>query len=308
MKIAVFGAGGVGGYFGGRLAQSGQDVTLIARGKHLQAIRENGLSITTPDGSTFMTDPEATDNPAECGVVDAVIVAVKGWQLPEVARKIQPLLGDDTMILPLLNGVSARDLLSNSLNSKNVLNGLCGIIAQIEGPGQIRHVGIDPFIKFGEADNARTDRVARLTDVLSGTGANVEVPDDINRAMWLKYIFIAPLSGVTAISRSQSGVVRAIPETRQILSAAIAEAIAVGQAAGIDLKDADLDATMNMIDQIPADGTTSMQRDIEAGFPSELETQTGTIVTLGSKHGVATPINDMLYAALLPQEQKSRSR
>lgn len=308
MKIAIVGVGGVGGYFGGRLAQAGHDVTLIARGKHLEAITENGLTVETPDGNFNVSTITATENPAEVGVVDAVIVAVKGWQLPDVVDKIRPLMGENTLVLPLLNGVNATEVLSAALKTDRVLNGLCGIIAKIDRPGCIKHIGIDPFIKFGSTDGVVSVHMEDLKEALVSTSATIDIPQDIYRAVWLKYIFIAPLSGVTAVTRSTIGQVRSIRQTREMLHDAIAEAVAVGISAGIDLNVQDINNTIKAVDRSPVDGTTSMQRDIESASHSELESQTGTIVSLGRDHKVPTPVNEFIYAALLPQEQLACSQ
>jgi len=314
MKIAIVGAGGVGGYFGAQLAEHGHKVHLIARGNHLKAIKENGLTVTSPNGDLHVTSLNATDTPAEVGITDAVIVAVKGWQLNDVIptiptittiTTITTLSEPKTLILPLLNGVEASDTLNSQLKNGIVLNGLCGIIAKIEAPGKIDHIAIDPFVKFG-LSNKPAD-LGALKKAFTDTSVDAQIPDDIARALWMKFLFIAPLSGMTSLTRATIGTVKTTPETRDMLISAITETMHVGCAVGINLTSKDIEKTINMIDISPADGTTSMQRDVQSGLPSELETQTGAIVRFGQKHNVETPVNTFIYNSLLPQEYSARS-
>lgn len=305
MKIAVIGAGGVGGYFGGLLAKHSHDVHLIARGENLKAIQKSGLYVSSPNGDFHVTNIHATDKPSDIGIADTVIVAVKGWQLEEVTPIVAALTGTDTLVLPLLNGVEATDTLNKHLTTGTMLNGLCGIIAKIDVPGRIHHIAIDPFVKFGATD--KPVDLKQLATVFNESGVDAEIPDDIKRAIWMKFLFIAPLSGVTSITRATMDVVRTLPETRGMLTDAITEALFVGQAQGINLTKNDIDATLTMIDNTPAGGTTSMQRDIQAGMPSELDTQTGAIVRLGTQSNTATPVNAFIYNALLPQENSART-
>jgi 2-dehydropantoate 2-reductase len=307
MRIAVVGAGGVGGYFGARLAQGGEDVAFVARGAHLEAMRANGLQIESPKGNFLLSPLEASDDTADIGAVDAVLVAVKTWQLAEVIESIRPLLGPETAVVPLLNGVEAPAVLAEGLGAKHVLVGLCGILAYIDGPGRIKHAGIDPSVRFGEIDNSVSDRVARLREAFErAPGADVSVPADIQVALWQKFLFIAPASGVGAVTRATFSAMRETPETRDLIERAMGEAIAVGRAQGVALDDESLQRALEIVDTVPADGTTSMQRDIQNGRPSELEAQTGAIVRLGARDGVATPVNDVLYRCLLPQERRAR--
>jgi len=305
MKIAIVGAGGVGGYFGAQLAEHGHEVHLIARGNHLKAIKENGLTVTSPNGDLHVTSLNATDTPAEVGITDAVIVAVKGWQLNDVIPTITTLSEPKTLILPLLNGVEASDTLNSQLKNGIVLHGLCGIIAKIDAPGKICHIAIDPFVKFG-LSNKPAD-LDPLKKAFADTSVDAQIPDDIARALWMKFLFIAPLSGMTSLTRATIGTVKTTPETRDMLISAITETMHVGCAAGINLSSKDIEKTISMIDSSPTDGTTSMQRDVQSGFPSELETQTGAIVRFGQKHNIETPVNTFIYNALLPQEHSARS-
>ncbi len=307
MKTAVVGAGGVGGYFGGRLAQHGHEVTFLARGPHLSALQSTGLQIISPQGDIHLSQINATDNAAEVGPVDAVIVAVKGWQLPDVISVVEPMLGENTAVLPLLNGIDAPRILATELAAKHVLGGLCGIVAYIDSPGVIRHVGIKPFVRLGEMDNHQSTRVSQLSAALVDAGVDCTVPDDIVLAMWKKFLFIAPVSAVTAISRATIGAVREQTETRELIEQAMHEIVQLASAQGVGLTESDVSATLSLMDGSPADGTTSLQRDIEAGKRSELHTQVGAVVRMAASSGIDVPLHDVFYRCLLPQERRANT-
>jgi 2-dehydropantoate 2-reductase len=301
VRIAVFGAGGVGGYLGARLAEAGRDVVLIARGEHLRAIRERGLRLESIAGDAHIHPIEATDDPAAAGSVDAVIVATKTWQLSEAARAMPPLVGPDTMVVPVLNGVEAADVLGP------VVGGLCGMISFVEGPGHIRHTGAEPWIVFGELDGRRTDRVRRLDETLRPCrGLRVEVAEDIRAALWEKFMFITSTGGVGAVTRVPMGAFRSVPETRGMLEAAMREVVAVARARGVDLPGDAVEKRMAFVDGLEAHGTSSMQRDILDGRRSELDAWNGAVVRLGQDAGVPTPVHAFVFAALLPQELRAR--
>lgn len=306
MKIAVFGAGGVGAYFGGRLAQAGETVTFIARGEHLKAIRSRGLKVDSVKGDFVVHPAQASDNPAEIGAVEAVLVCVKAWQVSEIAPSIRPLLGTDTMVIPLGNGVDAPEQLVAALGAAPVLGGLCRISAFLAAPGHVKHVGIEPMVAFGELDGPSGERVERLRQAFDRAGVNVVVPADIWAAMWEKFLFIAAVSGLGAVTRSPIGVFRSVPETRRLLANALAEAEAVARARGVALAADAAGRILTLIDGLPPATLASMQRDIADGKPSELEAQNGAVARMGRETGVPTPTHDFIYAALLPQELKAR--
>jgi 2-dehydropantoate 2-reductase len=307
MRIAIFGAGGAGGYFGARLAQAGEDVVFIARGEHLRAIRERGLRVDSLKGDFVIQPAQATDDPAQVGVVDAIIVGVKTWQLPEAAAAMRPMVGPGTMVVPLLNGVEAPAQLGAALGAQRVLGGLCQIVSMIAGPGHIRHAGIEPLIAFGEMDGSASERVERLRQVFARCeGLTVEVPADIQVALWRKFMFITAISGVGAVTRAPAGVMRLVPETRQMLEDAMREVLAVAHARGIALPDDAPEKAMVFIDNLPPGATASMQRDIMEGRRSELDAQNGAVVRLGKEAGVPTPIHAFIYHSLLPMELKAR--
>jgi 2-dehydropantoate 2-reductase len=307
MRIAIVGAGAVGGYFGGRLAEAGEDVVFLARGAHLDAIRKNGLEVESIAGNFQIFPAQATDDPKEAGIPDVVLVAVKAWQVPEAAESIRPMLGPGTFVVPLENGVRAPDQLAAVVGAERVVPGLCKVASQIVGPGKIRHVGVAPWIAFGERDGSASPRVERLRAAFSrAKGVTVEIPADINVALWEKFLFIAPVSGVTAVARAPFGPVRTRPETRRLLEEAMREVFHVARARGVTLPEGAVERTMGFVDTLPPESTPSMQRDVVEGRPSELEDQNGAVVRLGREAGVPTPVNEFLYAALLPQEMRAR--
>lgn len=305
MRIAVFGTGGAGGYFGARLARAGEDVTFIARGEHLQAIREHGLIVETPQGEIRVRS-KATDDPALAGPADAILVGVKTWQVLEAAHAIRPLLGPGTFIVPLQNGVEAASQLASVLGAENVVGGLCGTLSWRIGPGRIRSIGEVNFVKIGELDNRPSERAERLRASFERAGVDVEIPADIGKALWAKFLFVVSLGGVGAVTRVPVGVVRTLPETRRMLTRAMEEILAVARARGVALPDAVVASTLAFVDSLSQDGTTSLQRDIAEGQPSELEAWNGAVVRLGREAGVPTPVHEFLYEALLPQERRAR--
>lgn len=303
-RIAVVGAGGVGGYFGGKLAAAGVDTTFIVRGRTLEALTTHGLRVDSIDGNFSVARVKATDRPA--GTVDAVLMTVKAWQLREAAAQIRPIVGDDTLVVPLENGIDAPEQLASVLPPANVLGGLCAIVSFVVEPGLVRHAGAQPFIMFGELDNRITERAERLRDVMRAAGITADIPPDINKSMWSKFVFIAPMSGVGAVSRVPIGIWRSTPETRRMAESAILEVIAVAAGRGVTLDDDLAVRMMDRYDGLPPDATSSLQRDVMSGRPSELEAQLGAAVRLGRETGVATPVLEMLYDALLPQERVAR--
>ena len=306
MRVAVFGTGGVGGYFGGRLAQAGEDVIFIARGAHLQAIRSEGLRVESIKGDFLIKPAFATDDPRRVGEVDAILVAVKAWQVPEAAVTMQPMVGESTFVVPLGNGVDAPVQLSSALGASHVLGGLCRISALIAAPGTIRHVGMEPFVAFGEMDGHRSQRADQLRQAFLRANVSVEIPEDIQVAMWEKFVFIAAISGVGAVTRSPIGIVRSLPETRQMLEEAVGEVVAVARGRRVRLPEDIATKTMTFIDGLPAGATASMQRDILEGKPSELGSQNGAMMKMGLEMGIPTPTHAFIYHSLLPQELRAR--
>lgn len=305
MRIAIYGAGGVGGYFGGVLARAGHDVTLIARGPHLDAIRSHGLLLRTPGGD-FRAHPPATADPAETGPVDAVIVAVKSLHIPAVRAGIGPLLGPATLVVPLLNGVNAHEALLPAVGRERMGKGLTRIISEVAAPGEIRHVGVDPYVALAEWDGRASPRAEALVAALAQAGVDAEIPPDIDAALWHKFLFVCSLGGVCAVCRMPLGPVRANPASRDLLRRAMEEIAAIAAARGITLPPVAVDRALEIFDSFPPEGTSSLQRDIAAGIPSELDAWNGAAVRMGAESGVPTPVHSFIHAALLPSEMAAR--
>lgn len=309
MRIAVFGAGGVGGYFGGRLAQAGEEVIFIARGEHLRAIRKEGLRVDSLKGDFTIQPAQATDEPSQVGEVDAALVGVKAWQVPEAAAALQPMVGRQTFVVPLQNGVDSPAQLASVLGQDHVLGGLCQISCLLAGPGHIRHVGLDPYIAFGEMDGQPSERAMRLLQAFErAVGVRAEVSKDIQAAMWRKFLFIAAISGVGAATRAPIGITRSVPESRTLLVQAMKEVHNLAQWRGVHLPEEVVEQTLAFIDGLAPGVMASMQRDIIAGRQSELAAQNGAVVRMGLESGLPTPVHTFLYSALLPQELKAREQ
>jgi 2-dehydropantoate 2-reductase len=306
MRVAVFGTGGAGGYFGAQLALAGEDVVFIARGDHLHAMKTSGLRLETPSGETIIRT-EATDNPAETGNVDAVLVGVKAWQVTDVANAMRPLVGPETVVVPLQNGVEAATELTAVFGS-NTLGGMCGTLSFIVGPGHIRSVGGQNFIKFGELDNKLTERVERLRQCFAHAKVSVEVPANIVKALWDKFLMVTSFGGVGSITRAPIGVTRVVPETRRLLEQCLQETLAVAKARNVPMADTAVADMMKYYDALPTNGTTSLQRDIADGKQSELDYWNGAIVRLGRENAVPTPANKFIYDCLLPLELRARGK
>jgi 2-dehydropantoate 2-reductase len=307
MRIAVFGAGSVGGYFGGRLAQAGEDVVFIARGDHLNAIQREGLRVESIEGDFVVQPVQASDDPAAVGPVDAILVCVKAWQVLQAAEALRPMIGSSTVVVPLQNGVEAPSQLEAFLGEDHVLGGLCRIMSSIVSPGHVRHAGIEPYVAFGRLDTRQSEGAERLREAFSrAKGVQVEIPSDIRVAMWRKFLLIAAWSGLGALTRAPIGLIRTQPETRGMLQQALREIHAVAVAHRVALPHEAIRETLAFIDGLPPQGTASMQRDIIAGRPSELASQSGAVVRLGRETGVEVPMHTFIYQSLLLLEMQAR--
>jgi len=308
MRIAVFGTGGVGGYFGAQLARAGEDVVFIARGKHLQAIHTQGLRVETSKGDIVIHPAQVADNPVQVGVVDLVILGVKTWQVTEAARAMQPMIGQNTFVVPLQNGVEAPSQLAEVLGREHVLGGLCGTMSWIVAPGHIRSIGETHFIKFGEMDKRPGERAEQLRQVFQRSGVKAEVPPDIHVSLWEKFLFVVSFGGVGAVTRAPIGVIRTLPETRRMLELCLREIFAVARARHVAMSDGSVEKSIAFLDSLAPSGTTSLQRDIADGKPSELEAWNGAVVRLGREAGVPTPLHEFIYHSLLPLELLARGK
>jgi 2-dehydropantoate 2-reductase len=309
VRIVVFGTGGAGGYFGAQLARAGENVIFIARGEHLSAIRTHGLCIETPAAGEIVIRPAlATDNPSEVAHADVVLLGVKAWQVMEAAAAIRTMMGPQTFVVPLQNGVEAPSQLAAVLGTEHVLGGLCGTLSWVAAPGRIRTVGAGNFIKFAELDNRPSNRTEQLRRAFEQAGVKVEVPSDIHKALWDKFLFVTSFGGVGAVTRVPIGVIRTVPETRRLLEQCMQEVLAIARARQVALANTVVADTMALVDSLAANGTTSLQRDITEGKPSELESWNGAVVRLGRDADVATPLHECIYHCLLPQELRARGK
>ena len=306
MHIVVFGAGGVGGYFGGRLAQAGERVTFIARGEHLQAMLANGLKVESIKGNFIIQPVEVTDDTTRVNAVDVVLVCVKTWQISKAAKMVIPMLSPETAVVPLENGVEAPAQLAEILGREHVLAGLCRISSRRAAPGVIQHSAIEPSVAFGELDNRPSRRAQSLLRAFQHAGVFAEIPADINMAVWQKFLFISATSGIGAITRVPVGQYRAIDGLRKLLMEALKECYSIAIAQGIRLPPESVHNTLAYIDSLPPGTMASMQRDIIEGCPSELEAQNGAIVHMGQSLNVPTPVHEFIYYSLLPQENRAR--
>lgn len=307
MRFAIIGVGGVGGYVGARLAEAGHEVTFVARGAHRAAIAEAGLLLESPLGGVRVYPAKVTEDALGVEPADCVILAVKAWQVSDAARLAVPLLGPATTVLTLQNGVEAPGRAAQVLGRERVLGGVAKIISFVAAPGRVQHTGVPPALIIGELGGGTSERAEALRRAFEPTrGLDVSVSGDIERALWEKYIFIAAWAGVGAVTRAPLGVVRQVPEARALIEGAARELEQVARARGVRLDPGAAQAVMAFIDRLPPDGTASLQRDIAAGRPSELDDLTGAALRLGAEVGVPTPVNAFLFAALAPLEGRSR--
>ncbi|MEK9724048.1 MAG: 2-dehydropantoate 2-reductase [Rhodospirillaceae bacterium] len=300
MKIAVMATGGVGGVFGAQLAKAGKDVHFIARGAHLDAIRKNGLTIAGDDGETVLPDVQATDDPAAIGPVDVVMFAVKLWDTETAAAACKPLLGPDTVVIPFQNGVVATEKIAGVLGAEHTGSGLSRVSASIESPGVIRRVGTFGGLEFAEADSTRSPRMEAFLAACEGAGIEAKIPGDIERAVWMKYVVLVTVSGMTTAGRLPMRTLIAEPEGRATALACMAEVAAVGRAKGINLPDDAVENLTGFIDHMPPAMKASMAIDLENGRRLEAPWLCGTVCEMGREVGVPTPVNDALYAVIRP--------
>jgi 2-dehydropantoate 2-reductase len=307
MKIAIMGTGGVGGYYGGLLAKAGHEVTFIARRAHLAAIRDKGLLVKSVYGDFQVSPAQATDKPAVVGLVDLVMFATKTYHTDEAAQQIKPMVGRETVVISFQNGVDAADRIGPVIGMEHLLGGATWLSAAIEEPGVIGQYSQFRRIVFGEFDGRVTPRAQAIYEVLKSTGATVELVDNIVQILWTKFVFISAISALGALTRVTMGEYRGVREARAVLTEAIHEVVTVAKATGVTLAPDVANSTLKFIDDSAPGIKPSMQRDIEAGRMSELESMIGIVVRLGAKHGVPTPVMRLAYAALKPGELKARA-
>jgi 2-dehydropantoate 2-reductase len=307
MKVAIIGTGGVGGYFGGKLAKAGYDVTFLARGEHMSAIQKNGLMVKSVLGDFKIENVKVSDRIDSIGSTDLVILGVKAWQVREISKELLPLVKKETIVLPLQNGVMAAEELGETLNKENIVGGLCRIISKIEAPGVINHFGLEPSILFGELDNTGTKRIEHIKDLFDKAGINSIISEDISADLWKKFIGIC-VSGLLAVTKTTYGEMRELYETRQLMIELLNEIYRLSQETGVKIEPGFVERTISVIDSYPYGSTSSLTRDVWEGRPSEIEYQNGAVVRLGKKFGIDTPVNRFVYNSILPMEMKARKK
>jgi 2-dehydropantoate 2-reductase len=291
MRIVVMGTGGVGGYFGARLAQAGCQVAFIARGAHLATLREQGLRVRSQRGHIHLAQVEASDDPASLGPADMVLVAVKLWDTEAAAYAIRPLVGPTTGVVSFQNGVEKEDILRRVLGDRAVMGGVSYIAATIAEPGVIEHTGTMARLVFGELDGRRSERAEALLEACSRAGVEAELSADISRAIWEKFVLLAALAGTTSTIRLPIGPIRANPQARSLLFDAMREVVAVGRALGVALPEDYAENRLAFADGLPPEMTSSMHKDLERGNRLEVPWLSGAVVALGRKAGVPTPVH-----------------
>lgn len=306
MNILIYGVGGVGAFFGGKLCTNRHHITMIARGEHLTAIQKNGLVIKSLTGDFTARPDLVTDDISKVPIPDLVIFGVKSWQLENGLKAILPYTTQNTLFLPLQNGANNAEILNAIVPKSQVLAGLCRMISFIEKPGVISNPDIPPTLLFGEQDNVRTERVENLLAIFAKAGISASIPENIQIAVWQKFLFITTVSAIGGLTKASIGAMRESKYIREVMRKTAQEVLAIAKAREILLPENTLVNTFSAIDRQDYKTTASTQRDIMRGKPSELENFNGFVVKEGKRLGVATPVNEMIYELLLPQEQVAR--
>ena len=302
MRFAVIGAGGVGGYFGARLASSGEDVMFTARGAHLEAMQHGGLHVIAPDTTLHVSPGRCMGSPAEIGPVDTVFFCVKSYDTERAAAALTPLLHASTVIISLQNGIDNEDTLRRVLPGSTVFGGVAYIYSTISRPGEVTVAAGPRKIVFGPVDGTTRDRARALEirDVCSRAGITAEVPTDIIAALWRKFIFITGAGGITALTRLTLGEILAVNQTKDLLADAMRETAAVARAQRVEVEDRYVESVFDTLARFSNTTRSSLYYDLERGKPLEIEALAGTVVRLGAAHGIPTPVNRTVYASLLP--------
>lgn len=308
MKFLIYGTGGVGGYFGTRLAEIGEDVTFVARGAHLKAIQEKGLKLKSIDGDFHLKNAKATDHCQSLGTMDVILVCVKSWQLEDAIKEFKSCITEKTVVIPLLNGVLAPEVIAKEIGWKHVMGGMCKIFSKIEEPGVINHFGYAPELVYGEMSKEKTERALKILEVMLKAKFKTELAEDIEAEMWKKFIYICSTSGLGALTRVPLGQFRDREGTGQMIYDIMSEIYQVAIKKGVKLDESIVDRTWQLVKSIDGKTTNSLQRDVMEGRPSELETQNGTVVRLGKELGIPTPVNAFVYNTLLPMELNARKQ
>lgn len=303
MKIGVMGTGGVGGYFGGYLARAGMDIHFLARGKHLQALQEDGLEIVT-NNENFRVRIHATSEPDDIGPVDLLLFCVKAHDTEQAARYVESMVEEDTVILTLQNGIDNVEKLAQYFGEEKILGGTAYIESTIASPGVIAHSGQPGRIVFGELSGERTERAERVLDLFRKAGIQAEVSDNIQQVLWAKFLFICGVHGVSTLSRSSLGLVLACPETRELLAGVMREVEALARKRGVDLPADAVDQAMALAESYNKRFKPSMLRDLEWHRKTEIEALNGMVVRMARDLGVPTPYNEVIYAVMRLENKK----
>ena len=299
MRIAVMGAGGIGGNLGGLLARSGNEVSLIVRGAHLEAIRQHGLRVKMPQDE-FTAEVHATNDPGEVGPVDLVLFTVKTYHNADAIPAMRPMVGEATAVLSLQNGVETFDELAQVLGFECVLWGSAYFGAYIEAPGVITNRGVSPTILFGEVIKPERPRAQRIQETFQKAGINVELSDDMTKTLWTKFIILSSAAGITCAARHLIRPLLENSEAREMWIAGMREVEAVDRAKGVDLDPEVVEQTMGLVESLPWDYQISMHADLDRGGPLELEAINGAVVRMGQQLGISTPVNQFFYTVLKP--------
>lgn len=305
MRIAIVGAGGVGGYFGARLQHAGADVGFVARGAHLEALRRDGLKVESPLGDIHLPRVQVTDTPGELGHADIVWLCVKLWDTEAAIRSMAPLVGPTTGIISFQNGVQKDDVLRRAFGDKAVMGGVGYIAANLDRPGVVKHTGTMQRLIFGEYDGSRSSRAEALLGACTRGGINAELSDDIRKAMWEKFVFLVGLSGSTSTMRETIGPIRSNLRARAFLHDLMRETVSVGRALGVGLPADYADRRLSFIDSLPEVMTSSMHHDLRAGKRLEVAWLSGGVAQLGATAGVPTPMNRAVWDILAIHEPGS---
>jgi len=300
-------AGGVGGYFGARLQQAGHEVSFFARGRHLEALRKDGLAVESPHGNARLKVRVFAD-PAESGVADVVLFAVKLWDTERAAEQLRPIVGEHTLVIPFQNGVESVERLRKILPEKCVMSGSAYIATHIKAPGVIEHTGQMSRIQFGPLVPSQRGVSELFLQACKAAGIQAEIPDDIVKANWEKFAFLVGLSSATAVARAPLGVVRADPDLRWLLEQTMRETWSVGRARGIGLADDYVEGRMAFAGTLHADMKASLLHDLEAGGRLEAPWLCGAVARMARESGIDAPVNRAVFAALKPYVNGSQSK
>ena len=309
MNVLVMGSGAVGGYYGAVLRHAGNDVTFVARGDHLAAIRERGLRVDSVTSGNFTVTADATDRPDASVRPELVLLCVKGYDNATAIDLLRPVVREDTTVLTLQNGIGSGAQLADAFGEHKVMLGVTYVDAALEGPGHVAEFGGPSRLVFGEADGRRTDRAAAIGDTLSGAGVKVELTSDVETALWRKFLFICAWSGMICVTRSSMAEILASPAAERMTADVLREVQSVAGARGIELSDGEVEAAMQSFRDAGEDSVSSMFIDLQAGKPLEIEVLNGAVARMGAEAGVATPVNDFISGCLaVPHERAVAAR